>query len=98
MDIAQKIEQPLIMNVSSNIWRNLVQHVSGEIELIISIPSLDMSQTIYWTVHSKKVQKARNVILAISDGTSTAMISAARMIAKRSSMRSGKFKVPIRSK
>lgn len=91
--IAKKKEKPIPVAVVSLVWRNLVQKHVGEIEIFVRLPFKNIEKTLFWNTRPKKKRLAKNVILMISDGTSTAMISAARLIAKQSKMRSGKFLV-----
>ncbi|KAF7720871.1 hypothetical protein EC973_005892 [Apophysomyces ossiformis] len=83
-------EDPINVAVSSRIWRKLKFDEPGTYEVKVEYGPKQAYTVQYQVVQPKKVKKkAKNVILFISDGTNTGMITAARAIARKHT--SGKF-------
>ncbi|OAD68755.1 hypothetical protein PHYBLDRAFT_136301 [Phycomyces blakesleeanus NRRL 1555(-)] len=79
---------PVNVAVSSRAWRKLKFKEAGSYEIKVEYGP-KQSYTVKYTVPKKPKQKAKNVILFISDGTNTGMITAARAVAKAHT--SGKY-------
>ncbi|KAF7726048.1 hypothetical protein EC973_009113, partial [Apophysomyces ossiformis] len=76
--------------ISSRIWKKLEFDEPGTYEVKVEYGPKQAHTVQYQVVQPKQVQKkAKNVILFISDGTDTGMITAARAIARKHT--SGKF-------
>ncbi|KAI7861772.1 alkaline-phosphatase-like protein [Spinellus fusiger] len=90
IDVFVHAHPPIHVAVSSRAWRRLQFKQPGTYQVRVTYGS-EQSYTVQYNVieprHPKK--KAKNVILFISDGTNTGMITAARAIARKHT--SGKY-------
>ncbi|KAJ3091556.1 hypothetical protein HK102_000095 [Quaeritorhiza haematococci] len=77
------------VGVISKVWRNLQQSWQGT--YTVTVKAGGETVKAQWHVRKTNQRKAKNVILAISDGTTTPMISALRVIAKSKYTKAGKY-------
>ncbi|KAF9095652.1 hypothetical protein BGX23_000152 [Mortierella sp. AD031] len=75
------------VNVASSAWRNIQLREPGTYEVLLNYKDKSSdtkkTSTLLWNVSpAPKKRKAKNVILFIGDGMTTAMITAARLISK----------------
>ncbi|KAI7904730.1 alkaline-phosphatase-like protein [Cokeromyces recurvatus] len=88
--ILNNSRKPISVNVTSYVWRKLKLTDPGEYEIKVKYGSEQSYSVKYNVVKPKKPKnKAKNVILFISDGTNVGMITAARALARKHT--SGKY-------
>ncbi|KAF9997250.1 hypothetical protein BGZ80_007050, partial [Entomortierella chlamydospora] len=69
------------VHAASTAWRKVQIKEPGTYKAVLKYNNGKTTEAV-WTVHPVKKRKAKNVILFIGDGMTTAMISAARLISK----------------
>ncbi|KAF9925208.1 hypothetical protein FBU30_004966 [Linnemannia zychae] len=70
-----------LVHVASTVWRQVQIHEPGTYKIILNYNNGESTEAA-WTVHPTHKRQAKNVILFIGDGMSTAMITGARLISK----------------
>lgn len=81
-------QTPSVVNVASKAWRNLALTKPGSYTVTLRYYN-GQTTTAHWIVRPRAEKKARNAILFIGDGMTTNMITAARLLAHRST--NGKY-------